>query len=220
MLIIHVPPTALQPRDLDEVPGGGLIAATAAAKGIDGLSLVVLEGANRSPLEGSVVPLLEMSGLGLSPLAPVPGLRLVATLVAGATTVPVSPQLWSYATVICPEPTTPISQSATNPGDLSLSSELLAPGDVPTQVIDALLESWPDCRELRPALVRLGSALTRLYDKEMDERRIAEALLHGLVLPFIATSLSAEEQAEALNAAKDADGVLAKALRLLRRRLC
>src|SRR5262249_37276721 len=117
LLILHVPPTALQPRDLDEVPEGGLIAATAAAKDIDGLSLVILEGANRSPLEGSVVPLLEMSGLGLSPLAPASGLRLVATLVAGATTVPVSSQLWSYATAIYPEPTPNSAQSATNPGD-------------------------------------------------------------------------------------------------------
>lgn len=220
LLIIHVPPTALQPRDLDEAPGGGLVAAAANAKDIDGLSLVVLEGANRSPLEGSVVPLLQMLGLGLSSLAPARGLRIAATLVAGATTVPVSAQMWSYATAIYPEPTPPVAQSVANPGDLSLSSELLAPGDVPTELIDALLESWPDCRELRPPLLRLGAALTRLYDKEKEAQRIAEALLHGLVLPYVATALSAEEQDEAVNTAKDADGALAKALRLLRRRLC
>jgi hypothetical protein len=217
LLIIHVSPSALQPRDLDEAPGGGLVAAAAAAKDIDGLSLVVLEGANRSPIEGSVVPLLQLMSVGLSPLAPARGLRLSATLVAGATTVPVTSQLWSYATAIYPEPSSPIPQSAP-PGDLSLSSELLAPGNVPTDAIDALVESWPDCRELRPALARLGAALTRIYDKE--EQRITEALLQGLVLPYVATALSAEEQAEALNTARDADGTLAKALRLLRRRLC
>ncbi len=218
LLIIHVSPSAIQPRDLDEAPGGGLVAAVAAARDIDGLSLVVLEGANRSPIEGSVVPLLQLMSVGLSPLAPARGLRLSATLVAGATTVPVSSQLWSYATAIYPEPGSPGPQSAPSPGDLSLSSELLAPGNVPTDAIDALVESWPDCRELRPALARLGAALTRLYDKE--EQRITEALLHGLVLPYVATALSAEEQAEALNTARDADGTLAKALRLLRRRLC
>ena len=104
LLIIHVSPSALQTRDLDEAPGGGLVAATAAARDIDGLSLVVLEGANRSPLEGSVVPLLQLMSVGLSPLAPARGLRLSATLVAGATTVPISPQLWSYATAIIPSP--------------------------------------------------------------------------------------------------------------------
>ena len=220
LLIIHVSPSALQPRDLDEAPGGGLIAAAAAARDIDGLSLVVLEGANRSPLEGTVVPLLQMMDLGLSPREPARGLRLAATLVAGATTVPVSSQLWSHGTAIYPEPSAPSAQSAPSPGDLSLSSELLASGDVPTMAIDALIDSWPDCRELRPALMRLGAALTRIYDKEKDEQRITEALLHGLVLPYVATALNSEEQAEALNTARDSDGALAKALRLLRRRLC
>src|SRR5262249_42177623 len=110
--IIHVSPSALQPRDLDEASGGGLAAAAVAASDIDGLSLVVLEGANRSPLEGSVVPLLQMMGVGLSPLAPARGLRLAATLVAGATTVPVSSQLWSHATAIYREPNSPSAQSA------------------------------------------------------------------------------------------------------------
>lgn len=219
LLIIHVSPSALQPRDLDEAPGGGLVAAAAAAKDIDGLSLVVLEGANRSPLEGSVVPLLQMMDIGLSPLTSARGLRLAGTLVAGATTVPVSSQLWSYATAIYPEPSALSAQSAPSPSDLSLSSELLTPGDAPTEIVDALVESWPDCRELRPALARMGAALTRLYDKQKDEQRIAEALLQGLVLPYVATSLNAEEQAEALNTAKD-HGEFAKALRLLRRRLC
>lgn len=218
LLIIHVSPSALQPRDLDEAPGGGLAAAAAAAKDIDGLSLVVLEGVNRAPIEGSVVPLLQLMSVGLSPLAPARGLRLSATLVAGATTVPVSSQLWSYAAAIYSGPSSPGPQSAPSSGDLPLSSELLAPGSVPTDAIEALVESWPDCHELRPALARLGAALTPLYDK--DERRITDALLHSLVLPYVATTLSAEEQAEALTTAGDADGTLAKALRLLRRRLC
>jgi hypothetical protein len=220
LLIIHVSPSALLPRDLDEAPGGGLAAAVDAARDIDGISLVALEGANRSPLEGSVVPLLQMEDIGLSPLASARGLRLAATLVTGATTVPVSSQLWSYAAAIYADPGSPSAQSASSPGDLSLSSELLAPGDVPTELVDALVESWPDCRELRPALARLGAAFTRLYDKEKEAQRITEALLHGLVLPHVATTLSAEEQVEALTTAKDVDDAFAKALRLLRRRLC
>jgi hypothetical protein len=220
LLIIHVSPSALQPCDLDEAPGGGLVAAASAARDIDGLSLVVLEGANRSPLEGSVVPLLQMKDIGLSPLASVRGLRLAATLVTGATTVPVSSQLWSHAAAIYPGAGAPGAQPASTPSDITLSSELLTPGDPPTEVIDTLLESWPDCRELRPPMSRLGAALTRLYDKEKDEQRITEALLHGLVLPYVATALSAEEQDEALNTAKGAVGEFAKALRLLRRRLC
>ena len=216
LLIAHVSPSVIQPRDLDVVPGGGLVAAVAAAKEIDGLSLVVLEGANRSPLEASVVPILELAELGLSPVSSARGLRLAATLVAGATTVPVTSQLWSHAAAICPEPSVRSAQGAPPPGDIALSSELLALGDPPTGVVDALVDAWPDCRELRPALVRLGSALTRLYD---EEQRVTEALLHGLVLPYIATALSADEQADALSKTGDSDGVLSGSLRRLRRRL-
>lgn len=219
LMIIHVSPSALQPRDLDDAPGGGLVAAAGAAKDIDGLSLVVLEGANRSPLEGSVVPLLQMMDIGLSPLTSARGLRLAATLVAGATTVPVSSQMWSYASAVYPEPTTASAQAAQSSGTLVLSSDLLAPGDPPTEIVDTLIESWPDCRELRPAMTRLGSALTRLYEIQKEEQRISDALLHGLVLPYVATSLNAEEQAEALSSAM-VDGALAKALERLRRRLC
>jgi len=217
LLIIHVSPSVIQPRELDEVPRGGLVAAAASAKDIDGISLVVLEGANRSPLEASVVPLLQLTDVGLSPISSARGLRLAATLVAGATTVPVTSQLWSHAAAIYPEPISPYAQAAPIPGDLSLSSELLALGDVPTGVVDALVDAWPDCHELRPALGRFGSALTRLYD---EEPRIIDALQHGLILPYVATALNAEEQAEALSKAGDSDGALSVALRRLRRRLC
>jgi hypothetical protein len=104
-------------------------------------------------------------------------------------------------------------------GALALSSDLLAPGDAPTEIVEALMGSWPDCRELRPALTRLGAALTRLYEPDKDKQRITEALLHGIILPYLVTALRVEEQAEAVNAATK-DEEIAKALRLLRRKLC
>jgi hypothetical protein len=215
VLIIHVSPGAIQPHDLDEVPGGGLLAAAAAAKDVDGLSLVVLEGANRAPLEGALVPLLQLTELGLSPLATAGGLRLTASLVAGATTVPVTPQVWSHAAAVYPDPITP-SALSTAAGEVALTSDLLLPADEPADVIEALLGAWPDCRELRPAMSRFGSALARLYD---DAPRVSDALLQGLVLPYIATALSSEEQAEAVDKAGDPDGAHALALRRLRKRL-
>lgn len=215
MLIVHVSPGAIQPHDLDEVPGGGLLAAASAAKDVDGISLVVLEGANRAPLEGAVVPLLQLTEIGMSPLAAAGGLRLAASLVAGATTVPVTPQLWSHAAAIYPDPSTPSAPTVAS-GDVALSSDLLAPGDEPAGVIEALLDAWPDCRELRPAMSRFGAALARLYD---DEPRVSEALLHGLVLPYVATALAVEEQAEAADKVGDPDRAIAQALRRLRRRL-
>jgi hypothetical protein len=214
-LIIHVSPSAIQPDDLDKAACGGLAAAAVTAKDIDGISLVVLEGANRSPLEASLLPLLQLTDLGLSPLSSTRGLRLASCLVLGATTVPVSPQLWSHAVAIFPDPSSPAGQS-TALGDIALSSELFAPGDEPTEVIDALIDAWPDCRELRPAMSRFGSMLTRFYD---EEPRVADALRDALVLPYLATALTVEEQFEALAKAGDADGSLALALRRVRRRL-
>lgn len=217
LLVIHVSPSALHPRDFEELPGGGLLAATTAAMDVDGISLVVLEGANRSPLEASVLPLLQMSDAGLSPISSARGLRLAATLVAGATTVPVTSQLWSHAAAIYPAPGANSVQSAITPGSISLSSELFSLGDVPVEVVDALIEVWPDCSELRPVLERFGAALSRLYD---EESRVTEALLHALVLPYVATALTPEEQVDALGRAEDREGAIAVALRRLRRRLC
>ncbi|MCC6648411.1 MAG: hypothetical protein IT374_22925 [Polyangiaceae bacterium] len=217
LLIIHVSPSAIHVRDLLEAPEGSLAAASEAAKDVDGPSLVVLEGANRSPLEASLVPLLQMADLDLSPISSARGLRLAATLVAGATTVPVTSQLWSHAAAIYPEPISSSAATAPTQGDVSLSSDLLALGDVPTEAVEKLLEAWPECQDLRPVLERFGSALARLYD---EERRVADALLHGLVLPFVATALSVDEQTDALGKAADTDEALGAALRRLRRRLC
>jgi len=215
VMVLHVSPRAIHPNDFDELPGGGLVAAASAAKAIDGISLVVLEGANRSPLEASFIPLLQLTDVGLSPLSSASGLRLCASLVAGATTVPVTSQLWSHAVAIYAEPHSPTAPSGAA-GEVALSSELLVPGDEPTAVIDALLETWPDCRELRPAITRLGSAFARIND---DESRLAEVLLHGLVLPYVATALTAEERSEAVGQAGDADGAIARTLRRLRKGL-
>ena len=161
------------------------------------------------------MPLLQMTEIGLSPLTSTPGLRLAASLVTGATTVPITPQLWSHAVAISPEPALASGQSGPK-GNVTLSSELFALADEPTSVIDALMDAWPDCRELRPAISRFGSALARLYD---DEPRVSEAIVSALILPYVATSFNAEEQADVLNRAKDADGALATTLRRLRKRL-
>jgi len=209
--ILHISPAVIQVRDLNEASGGGLLAATEAAKAVDGVSLVVLEGANRAPLEASVVPLLQLCDIALSDIS-TSSLRIAATLVAGATTVPVSSQLWSHAVAIHPEPTSVVPQNTSAPNDIALSSDLLATGDVPTAQVEELIDVWPDCAELRPTLERFGAALSRLYDGP----RITDALLHGLVLPHIVTALNAEEQDAAISKA----GGSAVAAKRLRRRLC
>jgi hypothetical protein len=215
MAIVHVSPSAIKPDDLNDASGSGFMVAASAAKDIDGISLVVLEGANRSPLEASVLPLLQLTELGLSPLTPTPSLRLAASFVVGATTVPVTPQLWNHASAIYSEPNLPSKENAVS-GDIALSCELFAPGDEPSEVIDALLETWPHCRELRPVMIRLGSILTRFYD---EESRVSDALLNNLILPYIATAFTVDEQEGFLSKTGDTLGPTAEALYRLRRRL-
>jgi hypothetical protein len=214
--ILHVSPGFIHPRDIDSAPE--LLAAAAAAKDIDGLSLLLLEGANRCPLEASVVPLLQVGEAGLAPVAPWTGFRLAATLVAGATTVPVSPQLWSHAVALYPEPRPVIQQAAAPPGDVSLSGALMALGDVPNTEIDELIGAWPDCSELRPVLERFGAALARFYS---EPSRLRGALLEGVVLPYLVTTLGAEEQEDALSKLlRESDAALIEVTKRLRRRLC
>lgn len=217
VLVLQVAPSFIQSRDLDEVPGGGLVIAATAAKEIDGVCLVVLEGANRSPIEASILPLLQLADVGLAPIASVQGLRLTGTLARGATTVPVPPLVWSHAVALYSEPGTPSGLTSAGLGDLSLSSDLWSLGDAPADVIEGLIDMWPECQELRPVMVRFGSALARLYD---EEERIADALLQALVLPYIATAFTSDEQAEALSKTADANGAIAAALRRLKRTLC
>jgi hypothetical protein len=215
LLVIHVSPSTIQVRDLEDAPDGGLRTAAEAAKGVDGVSLLIMEGINRAAIEGSVLPLLQMIELGLSPLYSTSTLRLAATVVAGATTVPITPQIWSYAAAIYSGTSCAPPQTFTA-GDIPLTSELFSTGEEPKDVIDALIDAWPDCSELRPIMSRYGSALTCLY----DQSRVAEVLLHSVVLPYVATALSPEEQIEALNSARDSDESLTAALRRLRTNLC
>lgn len=209
--VFHVSPSVLHPRELAEAPGGALD-ADSASKDIDGLSLLVFEGANRAPIEASILPMLQLGDL--APSVTRRNLRLAATLVVGATTVPVTPQLWSHAVAIYPLPQSPTSHGSDSAKEVSLSSDLLALGDVPREHVDTLIEDWPECSELKPILERFGAALSRLFDAE----RITEPLLHGLVLPYLVTALSTEEQEQVLVRLNGDEN--AKVLRRLRRGLC
>jgi hypothetical protein len=228
LAVLHVSPGFVQAHDLLGTTDGntfephqaGLLSAGSAAKEIEGASLVVLEGANRSPLECCLLPVLQMRAAGLPQIVPqfeepvqLPSnLRIAATLVAGATTVPVSPQLWAYA-VAFELDAVPIIPGATQATELPLASELFAPGDVPSDAVESLVEAWPGSNEVRPALERFGAALSRLYT---DGPRIRSALLEGIVLPFLVSCTDDDEQEDAVNKLVDAD---ASALTALAKRL-
>jgi hypothetical protein len=214
LAVLHVAPDLIQPDDLNEISGRGLLTAVSAAKDIDGMSLIILEGSNRAPLEASLLPRLNAIQAGLSSSFPSNRIWLSATLVLGATTVPVSAELFGHAVAIYSEVIASTAPDSSDPGDIPLSSDLLALGDVPVAIVDALVDAWPECSALRPALNRFGSALVRLYE---DEQRIGGMLLDGMIIPYLSTVLSAEELAEVLARVGDSDQRLAAAVRRVRR---
>jgi hypothetical protein len=98
---------------------------------------------------------------------------------------------------------------------VSLSSEIFIPGDEPLAAVEELLDIWPDCTELRHILCRYGAALSPFF----PETETTNLLLNTLILPHIATSLDGDDQSEALKAANDADGTMARTIRQLSKRL-
>ncbi len=231
LAVLHTSPAFCQPSDLigrlnsrdSEVCPSSFERVASAATEVDGATILVLEGANRAPLESWLIPLLELReakiairSADLSSELHLPdGLRLSATVVDGATTVPVSPQLWLHAVALRAD--AELAVPCNECYDLPLSSELFYPGDIPQEPIDEILEAWPEGADLKIALERYGSALARFYS---DGKRIYEALLHGLVCPYIATALDDDEQEDAVSKLGFAsDSNFASALSTLRKRL-
>ncbi len=230
--VLSVSPGFVRPDDLlgsnwagqfEPHPTGLLSASTAAAQA-EGVSLLVLEGANRAPLECCLLPLLQLRDGGLPLISPQsaetwempPGLRLAVTLVVGATTVPVTPELWFHAAALDPEPDSVLASPA-GPGDAALASDLFALGDVPTEAVEGLLDAWPEASEVRAVLGRLGAALTRFSSDIPDIQR---ALLEGVVVPLVVTTLPELDQEEVLRKLDSAeDSGLTLWARRLRRRL-
>jgi hypothetical protein len=212
--LVNVSPASISFNDIETTIEGGLNTAANIAAQIDGVSILVLEGVNRSPIEASLLPFLQMREIQQDFPEYKTGFRFAASLVSGVTTVPVTHQLWNHGVALYSESVVPTPQKLAL-GDASLTSELFLPGEVPEDTIDELLDVWPECNELRHMLCRYGSALNAFF----QPHEISSLLRNGVILPFVATSLREDEQEEALRNAKDIDGSIALVLRRLRRRL-
>ena len=86
-------------------------------------------------------------------------------------------------------------------------------------VASKLKESEMDPHRTERVSEALREELTEMIAYELSDPRVSEAIVSALILPYVATSFNAEEQADVLNRAKDTDGALATTLRRLRKRL-
>jgi hypothetical protein len=193
-----------------------LALATEIAEEVGGRSFVVLEGANRGPIEGYLVPLLQAQAAGLPTGWDGTRLVIAATLANGVTAVPVTSEVWNSAIAVIPDfgPSVPYSGPL---GDVPFVSDLMSLGDTPKESVAALVDEWPECSDLSPALERYGSALSRFVE---DDLQIGKALLHGLAIPHLLTQSANEQQAEIENRLKKKSGDDLPVFHRLRKYLC
>lgn len=211
LAVLHVAPGFLAPvdllgsfsrrdRSLSEHPCG-LRRAADAVRDIPALSLFALEGVNRAPVEAYLVPpLRDLEGGGAmslpieveghSSLQLPPGLRLAGMDVDGPSTLPISRDVWAHG-VALEMPSLATRGAATPPGEVLLSSQLAQPANIPTEIVDRILEAVPQASDLRECLARFGAGLTRFYT---DNRQVMAALVECAVLPYLATLPDKDER--------------------------
>lgn len=200
---------------------GGLHEALQAASGFAGPSLVVLEGANRAPIESYLMPLLRRRALRTPVPTSVPirgggefivpeRLLFAATAVAGATTLPMSADLWDVAVAVEVE-RAPTGGSRNPPSEIAFEA-LQKPGVSNAAVVQEVLAEFPGAVLLEASLERYAAALSSVKDKA----QVRAALFEGLVVPWL-MSLSQEEREAVLEDGHAAPEQLAVLSRMRRR---
>lgn len=214
----------------------GLIDILGAARSSEGLALVVLEGANRAPIESYLLPLLE-SVTGdrylrlfhqstVSHEDPYRNMRdvqwpsnllLSATVVEGATTLPISLEVWSRGVLIETDGDVPLVKAFPEVSDIACDKPLLGLPEKRIGVTDVLFETLPEYGPFRDLSERFISTLSCF---EPDNQKLERAFLETVLLPIAVSSTNEEEVSEALRRLSSATKALsADEMQLLARRL-
>lgn len=210
---IHATPSLFEPSDIFgkiDVPTSRFIPHTAglidifkSAEKNEGLALVVIDGANRAPMESYLLPLLSCA-LTSSPLrifhpsAVNPddtyrdcfnlrwprNLLLSATLVEGATTLPVTPDIWTSAIAVETDSCTGPRTESSEVFEIDLSLELKEMPDAHDGVSDELLETLPEYSPYSETLNQFSTALSCF---EPSKSKLETALIESLVSPLLVT---------------------------------
>jgi len=175
-----------------------------------GLACVILEGINRAPTESYLLPVLQCAlgkrSLRLFHPATVAAddpycdcaelhwpsnVFISATLIEGPTTLPVSRDLWSMAALIETDGSAPSALPSPwrETTELDPESSLVKPSEPLSDLVDEILEDWPEYGSFRDVFGRFFNALALF---ESDRYKRERALVESLLLPLIA-SLDDEE---------------------------
>ena len=223
MFRVNVAPSYLDPGDLfgkfdtDHsrfLPHpAGLVDVLESARQTHGYALVVIEGANRAPTESYLLPILQCAfgnfnlqllhpslispEVAYSDLAEIrwpSNVLLSASIVEGATTLPLCRDLWNSAVLVDTDGETPKLSAVPDVVELDPESGLMQV-DPPIEVEADYFEMLPGYESLRESSERYLSALSNF---EGDKEKLVRALAESILLPFAASINDEEERGELL----------------------
>lgn len=223
MFRVNVAPSYLDPGDLfgkfdtDHsrfLPHpAGLVDVLENARQTHGYALVVIEGANRAPTESYLLPILQcafgnfnLQLLHPSLISPEAAYRdlaeirwpsnvlLSASIVEGATTLPLCRDLWNAAVLVDTDGETPKPSAVPDVVELDPESGLMRV-EPPIEGEADYFEMLPGYEALRESSERYLSALSNF---EGDQEKLVRALAESILLPFAASITDDEERGELL----------------------
>jgi hypothetical protein len=172
-------------------------------------AIVVFEGINRAPTESYLIPLLKSiffkksfpltsSGNGTQNFDWSENLFLVATLVDGPTTLPLSFDIWSRSVLI-------EAQGQYKRGEykdyseIDINSDLLDSFEDPFE-IDHIFEEFPEFENYRMLAERFLNGLQHFYNltSEINQAQLEKILIETIISPLIASINSDEERNAAI----------------------
>lgn len=225
----HASPSLLEPSELFGkvdvrrrcfvAHSANLLDVLEAARRSSSFCLVGIEGANRGPTESYLLPLLDYIGSDrkyqlfhpASVRADDPyqvdasvswpeNVLLALTVVEGATTLPITPELWTRAVLI--DTDVPFvgkaNSSMQNLSEITHGSELMKVAEMRSAVVARVLDSLSGYEILRDPAERF---LTALASSESDESKLRRALVDSLLLPMAVGLENQEEREDAISRA-------------------
>jgi hypothetical protein len=225
----HASPSLLEPSELFGkvdvrrrcfvAHSTNLLDVLEAARRSSSFGLVAIEGANRGPTESYLLPLLDYIGserkfqlfhpasvraddpYQVDASVPWPeNVLLALTVVEGATTLPITPELWTRAVLI--DTDVPFvgkaKSSRQNLSEITHDSELMKVGEIGSAVVARVLDSLSGYEILRDPAERF---LTALASSESDESKLRKALVDSLLLPMAVGIENQEEREDAISRA-------------------
>jgi hypothetical protein len=221
MFRVNVAPSYLEPGDLFgkfdrgtfQPHPAGLADVLEHARQDKRLALVVVEGANRAPTESYMLPLVQCAfgnfNLHLlhpsltSPEDPYralaeirwpPNLLLSASIVEGATTLPLCRDLWNSAALVETDGEAPRPASAPDVTELDAEGDLVRT-ELLTKTEADHFEAPTGFESLLEVSERYMSALS---DFRVDQEQQVRAVVESILLPFAASIDDEDERAEML----------------------